>query len=303
MKNKIKLEGFDVLYTYETNLPHNIFIDDCQSYKTHNRNLCFLIFHNDIFYPFSIANGEIICENETPFNEEIYIKLGKCLFNELIMCANEELFIIDMLHCIQKFSEKNMELLKEYYIKLTPNQTGIQIPIYIDSTASFDKSGHNGSYRLKFQGSSDMKNTDEFIPMLLPSLEIPKEFESRIKFSNKVVDDVREFAATNMDLLMKLSHKEIGIDEFMTLYKGINGVVVNDEKPWSICGNERNGFVKVQQKDQKFNFFNTIENRIVFSVWFEELGDLFFFDKIPFTFGCVDSVWKKVTVDGKITDV
>ena len=34
---------------------------------------------------------------------------------------------------------------------LSPDKTGLDIFVYVDDTGSFNTSGHNGSYRIKFQ--------------------------------------------------------------------------------------------------------------------------------------------------------
>lgn len=199
-----------------------------------------------------------------------------------------------------------LNLLNEYYITLKSEDSGLPINLWIDNTCSYQNSGHIGSYRLKIQPNPSEKSTKNFVPMLLPSCEIVNRDE--IKFSDVIINKVKEFALKNMDFLMYMSQNPCSKEEVYKNLVNVDGfnIIPQDENNYRIIDAiSHNGFRRVQNTlDDKYNFIDD-DNNLISDNWFVNANP---FEKYNGTdlstfVNIGNDVWKRLTIDGKLENI
>ena len=108
-----------------------------------------------------------------------------------------------------------------------PDKTGLPIWVYIDDTNSYLNSGHNGSYRMKFQQDKDISNPRMWMPIAIPSMEIMDNGNlPPIKIPQKHVNLVLTWANGNLELLERLRDGLINGVEFKQQMKTMKEIEV-----------------------------------------------------------------------------
>jgi flagellar basal body rod protein FlgG len=96
--------------------------------------------------------------------------------------------------------------------KLTAQETGLPVDIWIDEGGTFTKSGHGK--RIKFQGDKNNPNTYNWVPLTVS--EDPQIPIKNIKhnLNNQEIGQIKLFVAKNLDILNKLGNDGFGIIAF-----------------------------------------------------------------------------------------
>jgi hypothetical protein len=104
--------------------------------------------------------------------------------------------------------------------KLTRDETGLPVDIWIDEGNTFIKSGHGK--RIKFQGDKSNQNTNNWIPLTInENPQIPIK-NVKHNLDNKDLNMIKEFVITNYEALNKLGTPGHGIIWFASEMKKVN---------------------------------------------------------------------------------
>lgn len=208
-------EGVTYLTRKDTDLSVDIIVDSGETYKVYSHPLCLFVVDGDIVHPVTIShkpssnNGYNIPQDVINFIEQNFVVLiefanlkidGSKFFNAIREWKREK---DNQVHIVAEMST------------YSPESTGLPVWVYVDDTGSYLNSGHNGSYRIKFQQDKEIKNPRLWMPIALPSLEImDKETVPPCTIPQRKVNKVIEWAKGNLELLIKLRDKEISGTDF-----------------------------------------------------------------------------------------
>lgn len=220
-------DGVSYFSTKNTGLSKDIIVDTGENYKYYNHPLClYIVGKEDDVYPVTISNTpKSPTEIEIPVDIIVFIQNS---IKPLSDVANIEIGAFDFIDYLKNYREQiaNSKLVGEM-ANLPPKDTGLLIWVYVDDTGSYLKSGHNGSYRIKFQQDKSLKQPKMWMPMLIPSLEIMDNGKlPSIKIAQKEIEDVRAWAKGNLALLDKLKKLEIDGDCFRNSMKTLDDIKV-----------------------------------------------------------------------------
>ena len=229
-----ELDGFPLLYPNKTGLPYYVFIDNGECYQEFHHPLCLYVYNQpgDIV-PDGKITPVIISDNPQVVGDELY-KGNEEVFEFIKNNLNNLLLLADMKIDIGNFyddflSSKQRYAMVDEMSVLNPEVTGLPVKVYVDDTGSYKRSGHNQSYRFKYQQDKDIANPYLWMPILIPSLKIEKSKgipPRKVKAS--VEKMVLEWGKKNLDLLIKLGKQEIdGItfEENMVRYDTVDVIL------------------------------------------------------------------------------
>lgn len=299
-------EDFTSLSMDYTKLPYDILVDSNMNYKRYNNILCLYIIWNDYLYPISISSKpKQLFKSHIPYVEKVFSFIKKNLY-ALIQYANRNLSspqFYDLINETLNDDIFNVNEMSGY----SPQETGLPVWIWIDENQAFLKSGHNGSYRLKFQQDENISDYRSWIPVLLPSLEIHKTDKiPNIKIKQKCVNKVLQWAELNMDALMLLKDGKIKGNEFRDKYmKPLEGVaVVNPQEKlqYTKIGNQQYGFTIVKSLKGKYNFVNH-EDKLLIHNWVDNVNHFINYNGNVIASIQVNNEWFFINKDGKITNI
>ena len=98
---------------------------------------------------------------------------------------------------------------------LYPDETGLDVPVWVDEDMTYKKGGHYK--RIKFKAGINQKSTYKYSTMKLENSEIvddtlPKKKSDR--YSSEVYEDVKTWVDNNKEGLSSLSDKKISLAQF-----------------------------------------------------------------------------------------
>jgi len=204
-------DGVTYLKTKDTGLSCDIIVDCGETYKLYNHPLCvYIVNGNDV---------EPVVVSSTPFSPkgksvptDVASFIQNCL-STLTGFANLKIDGGDFYDVIEGYKEARIEEAPRLVVEMSnygPDKTGLPIWVYVDDTNSYLKSGHNGSYRMKFQQDKDVKNPRLWMPITIPDLTIlEKDNIPPCKESSKNINLVLQWAKGNLNLLIQLRDGEI----------------------------------------------------------------------------------------------
>lgn len=220
-------ENYTCLKGETTGLPCLATFDTGEQYKYYKHPLAMFIINGSIqdkntpVIPVTIEDSPKVF-GDIAFSQEVcnFIKRNKQL---LIDAANLDIDGADFVDGIIADREKQNRINNDQYSSvcemstLKPETTGLPVWIYVDDTQAFMRSGHSGSYRIKYQPKNGSKNPRDWLPIIIPSCK------PVIKTNDKKLEkQVIEWAKLNMDLLLKIRDMQINISEFKNKMHKIN---------------------------------------------------------------------------------
>lgn len=182
-----------------TGLSCDIIVDCGETYKYFNHPLCLYIVNGEDVFPVLIAEQPSAPRGEKiPMDVIVFIQQNLQALRDL---ANLEISGDEFFDLIDK---NQLSLVGEMSI-LSPDKTGLDIFVYVDDTGSFNTSGHNGSYRIKFQQDKDIKNPRMWMPITIPGLKVMDKGKlPSCKEPQRDINLVIKWAQLNMELLLQL---------------------------------------------------------------------------------------------------
>ena len=208
-------EGVTYLSKKDTGLSEDIIVDCGETYKIYNHKLCLYIVKNNEVYPVLISDNPI-----SPTGAALPLDIERFIRDEvevLVKFANMEIDGGDFFDAIKnwKLKTKSSYGLVVEMSNYGPDKTGLPVWVYVDDTGSYLRSGHNGSYRIKFQQDKSIKNPRLWMPITIPGLEVlEKSKVPPCKEPSKNVEMVIKWAKYNLPSLIKLRDGEITGAEF-----------------------------------------------------------------------------------------
>ena len=108
-----------------------------------------------------------------------------------------------------------------------PEQTGLPVKVYVDDTKSYMRSGHNQSYRFKYQQDTNISNPRQWIPVTIPDLQIMNNGKLPPSvIQQRKVNLVLQWAKGNMNLLLQLRDDKINGEYFKENMKTLDEIKV-----------------------------------------------------------------------------
>lgn len=164
-------EGVTYLTTRDTNLSADIIVDSGETYKEYKHPLCLFIVDGEIVHPITISNN--------PSATDGY-EIPRDIFNFIVQNVDILFDFANMRMDGSKFfaflrewkSGDNKTTLVAEMSTYSPESTELPVWIYVDDTGSWKRSGHNQSYRMKFQQDRNITSPRKWMPIAIPSLEI-----------------------------------------------------------------------------------------------------------------------------------
>lgn len=98
---------------------------------------------------------------------------------------------------------------------LYPDETGLDVPVWVDEDMTYKKGGH--FKRIKFKAGVNQKNTYKYSTMKIDNQEIVESTLPRKKtdrYSHTVYEGVKSWVENNKFALEKLSDKLISLSQF-----------------------------------------------------------------------------------------
>lgn len=198
----------------DTGLSKDILVDTGENYKFFNHPLCIYIIDGENVYPVTVSNSPKSPTGiEIPMDIMFFVQRSVRILQEV---ADIKIGADIFFDYIENYKDQigNISMVGEMS-NLPPQMTGLSVWVYVDDTDSYLKSGHNGSYRIKFQQDKALTNPRQWMPILIPSLTIMNNGKlPPCKISNKEVNNVILWAKGNLELLEKLKNKDITGDVF-----------------------------------------------------------------------------------------
>lgn len=198
-------EGVTYLHQKDTGLHSDIIVDCGKSYELYNHPLCLYIVNENNVIPVDIvpnidANSSGIPEDITLFIRENYDALHA--FADMVIDGPD---FFDIVNNFKQSLVYHYSTLIAEMSNYGPDKTGLPIWVYVDDTNSYLKSGHNSSYRMKFQQDKDVSNPRMWMPIAIPSMEIMDSGKlPPIKIPHKHISLVMAWVNGNLQLLENL---------------------------------------------------------------------------------------------------
>lgn len=219
-------DGVTYLYTKDTGLSKDIIVDSAETYKYFNHPLCIYVVEDNNVFPIVVSQTPF-----TPFKQKVspdIIMFVQHFASTLKELADMDIDSGDFFDMIEQYRD-NLQQPKKMVIEMSnygPDKTGLPIWVYVDDTGSYLNSGHNGSYRMKFQQDKGIKNPRLWMPIMLPDMIIMDGNVPPCKEPQKNVNLVLKWAKGNLELLLKLRDKEITGREFKEQMKTMREITV-----------------------------------------------------------------------------
>lgn len=222
------LEGVSYLPSSYTKLSVDIIVDTGDSYHIFNHPLCLYVVNpenDDFVYPITIStNPQTIDGNTIPNDVREFIVDNVQLLTD---AANMTIDGGDFYDGVDAWKENKTQKMVVEMSKLGPDKTGLPVWIYIDDTGSYAKSGHNGSYRIKFQQDPLILYTNAWMPLTIPDLKIMATSKiATIKIPQWQVNKVIQWAKENTGLLLQLKDLKINGQQFKAQMKTMKEIEV-----------------------------------------------------------------------------
>lgn len=201
--------GVTFLKDTDTGLSCDIIVDCGERYKKFNHPLCIYVVNGDEVVPVTVSEFPKTEEmNKVPIDVISFIIDNATLLKEF---ADMNISGPKFFNAIDSYMESKEK--RGIVVEMSnygPDDTGLPIWVYVDDTDSYIRSGHNGSYRIKFQQDKDIKDPERWMPVTIPGLKIMKSKNvPPCKEPKRNVNKVILWAKYNTDLLLKLKNKEI----------------------------------------------------------------------------------------------
>lgn len=216
------------LSTKNTGLSKDILVDTGENYKFYNHPLCIYVVADDkeTVYPVIVSEKPFSPTGvEVPSDILLFVmRSTKFLKEAADVVIGTDVFF----DYIEEYREqlKSTRMVGEM-TNMPPQLTGLPVWVYVDDTKSYLTSGHNGSYRIKFQQDKSLSSPRMWMPMLIPSLEIMNNGKlPPIKISQKAVNNVKMWAKGNLELLERLKTGEIDGEYFRKNAKTLKTVKI-----------------------------------------------------------------------------
>ena len=220
-------EGVTYLHQRDTGLPCDIIVDCGKTYECYNHPLCLYVVNGNNVYPVDIVK-DTTSSLEIPSEIVMFIKDN---YDSLCAFANMEIDGPEFFDIIESYKNSHTYHYSASYVtemsNYGPDKTGLPIWVYIDDTNSYLNSGHNGSYRMKFQQDKDVSNPRMWMPIAIPSMEIMDNGNlPPIKIPQKHVNLVLTWVNGNLELLERLRDGLINGVEFKQQMKTMKEIEV-----------------------------------------------------------------------------
>lgn len=202
-------EGVTYLSKNDTGLSSDVIVDTGETYKYSNHPLCLYVVDGKNVHPVSITEVPSSFDGyNVPNDIIIFIRQN---LNTLIEVADLKIDGYEFFERIEEWekSDHGVSFIAEMST-FPPQKTGLPVYVYIDDTGSYKNSGHNQSYRMKFQQDKDITNPRKWLPIAIPSLEImDKDTVPSCTIPKRDVNMVLEWAKANLELLLDLRDGKI----------------------------------------------------------------------------------------------
>lgn len=220
-------DGVTYLSAKETGLSKDIIVDNGENYKIFNHPLCVYIVEGDSVFPITVDSNPVSPYGfDAPKDITIFIEHNRELLKNF---ADLNIDAPEFFNNIRSFA-KNIQIepcLVSEMSQYGPNDTGLPMYVYIDDTGSYQNSGHNGSYRMKFQQDKSIKNPRLWMPITIPGLEVMEKGSiPPCKEPQRNVNLVITWAKYNLSLLVKLRDGEISGMDFEKQMKTMEEIKV-----------------------------------------------------------------------------
>ena len=217
-------EGVSFISGKSVGLPCDIIVDTGATYKYYNHPLCLFVINGDKVIPVTIQEQPLAKEGAMVPVEVISFIIDNLKI--LTDVANLKISGGEFYRRLREYvNSKNEVRLIGEMSNFGPEDTGLDVWVYVDDTDSYLKSGHRGSYRIKFQQDKDIWNQRKWMPITIPGLKIMKSKGiPPCKIKKSQVNNVIIWAKGNLDLLMALrDHVITGMEfeEKMLKYKDV----------------------------------------------------------------------------------
>lgn len=212
----------------DSGLSKDIIVDCGENYKYYNHPLCIYVVEDDNMsvYPVTVsATPQAPFGNNVPPDITAFVQNSVNILKGVadVTISGGEFF--DYLDTYQE-RNKGSKLVGEMS-NLSPQDTGLPVWVYVDDTKSFNRSGHSGSYRIKFQQDKSLKEYRLWMPLAIPSLEIMNNGKlPPCKISQKDINSVIAWAKGNTNLLLQLKDQKISGKLFKKQMLKLNDVKV-----------------------------------------------------------------------------
>lgn len=216
-------EGVTYLPSQETGLSCDIIVDCGKTYEIYGHPLCLYIVNGNKVIPIDITKSISVSANCT-LEITMFIRDN---YKALCAFADMEIDGPDFFNIIKNYKYKVKSKLIAEMSNYGPDKTGLPIWVYIDDTNSYLRSGHNGSYRMKFQQDKNVSNPRSWMPIAIPSMEIMDTGKlPPIKIPQKHVNLVLSWVKGNMQLLENLRDGVINGIQFKDQMKTMKEIAV-----------------------------------------------------------------------------
>mgnify|MGYP006928560087 CR=1 FL=1 len=210
------LENVTYLSPKDTGLSKGILVDCGENYKYYNHPLClYVISDNNVdVFPVTISNTpHTIKDFIIPSDIISFIQNSCSILKKL---ADMEISGGEFFDYVDAYKNTHQEFqLVGEMSRLSPQETGLPIWIYVDDTGSYMASGHSNSYRYKFQQDRSAKNPKLWMPVQVPLMKImSNDTLPKCNISQKDIDKVLVWGDLNKDLLLQLKDNKITGREF-----------------------------------------------------------------------------------------
>jgi len=207
-------EGVTYLPTKDTSLSVDIIVDSGESYKYNNHPLCLFVVDGENVHPVTISlNPSTIGGYQIPDDVRDFIEQN---ISVLIDFANMKIDGPNFFALLNAWKKGgNRVSIVAEMSNYGPESTELPVWVYIDDTGSWKISGHNQSYRMKFQQDRNISSPRKWMPISIPSLQVmDKESVPPCVIPQRKINKVIEWARGNLDLLTKLRDGKISGAEF-----------------------------------------------------------------------------------------
>lgn len=105
---------------------------------------------------------------------------------------------------------ENKNILKEY-VTLRSELSGLPMDLWLDDNRLYEPHAP----RIKFRASKDQRTTREFTSMLISNPNQIENMPNKHTIRTRDIMKLKEFVATNQELLLALANKDINYGEFI----------------------------------------------------------------------------------------
>ena len=208
--NKSELWGFIRMPKDSTGLPYDVYLDNSEMYRRYNHELWLYVQIGNDKIPITISDKPVVkklirgkAELEWIYN---FIKANQAL---LVNLADGKVPLSSFFAVVQRNEDLRNKHRLDEMSRLIPIETNLPVDIWVDEDKLFEPHAP----RIKFQADKQEKDTEQY-----PSMEIlnPDRIHNMKKcdLSTKEIQQIKAFVKANEELLLKLSDKDISIENF-----------------------------------------------------------------------------------------